>query len=105
VPVTTTLVPTGPEVGASLVITGMTRNDAELLAIPPDVTTTSENPGKSTLGTGTTIFVSIQEVGVVETPPIVTVLPLAEAPNPLPLIVKGEPTGLTCPTVGEMLLM
>ena len=54
----------------------MTRNDAELLAMPPDVTTTSANPGKSTLGTGTTIFVSIQEVGVVETPPIVTVLPL-----------------------------
>ena len=104
VPVTTTLVPTGPCKGESLVITGMTRNDAELLAMPPDVTTTSANPGKSTLGTGTTIFVSIQEVGVVETPPIVTVLPLAEAPNPLPLIVKGEPTGLTGPTVGEILL-
>jgi len=83
----------------------MTRNEAELLAVPPDVTTTSANPGKSTLGTGATILVSDQEVGVVKTPPIATVLPLADTPNPLPLIVKGEPTGLTGPTVGEILLI
>jgi hypothetical protein len=41
----------------------------------------------------------------VKTPPIATVLPLPDAPNPLPLIVTGDPTGLTGPTVGEMLLM
>lgn len=105
VPVTTTLVPTGPEVGASLVITGMTRNDVVLLAVPPDVTITSIKPGRRLAGTGATILVSDHEVGVVLTPPMVTELPVAEVPNPLPLIVKGEPTGLTGPTVGEMLLM
>ena len=83
----------------------MTRNDAELLAMPVDVTITSAKPGKSAPGTGTTILVSNHEVGVLETPPIVTVLPLADVPNPLPLIVKAEPTGLTGPTVGEILLM
>jgi hypothetical protein len=88
-----------------LVITGMTRNDDELLATPPDVTMTSANPGRSAPGTGATILVSDHEVGVAETPPIVTVLPLAEAPNPVPLIVKAEPTGLTGPTVGEILLI
>src|ERR1051326_2856277 len=46
----------------------MTRNDAVLLVVPPDVTTTSANPGKSALGTGATIFVSVQEVGVAEMP-------------------------------------
>jgi hypothetical protein len=94
-----------PELGESFVITGITRKDAELLATPPEVTITSANPGRSTLGTGAMIFVSVQDVGVVETPPIVTVLPLADEPNPLPLMVKGEPTGLTCPTVGETLLI
>jgi hypothetical protein len=83
----------------------MTRNDAVLLAVPPEVTITSANPGRSTPGTGTTIFVSDQEVGVAATPPIVTVFPLADAPNPLPLIVREEPTGLTGPAVGEILLI
>jgi hypothetical protein len=105
VPVTTTLVFTGPEEGESFRSTGITRKDAALLAILPDVTITSAKPGKSAPGTGATIFVSDQEAGVVEMPPIVTVLPLADAPNPLPLIVREEPTGLTGPTVGEMLLI
>jgi hypothetical protein len=83
----------------------MTRNDAELLAIPPDVTVTSANPGKREPGTGAIIRVSLHDVGVVEVPPIVTMLPLAELPNPVPLMVKEDPTGLTGPTVGEMLLI
>jgi hypothetical protein len=83
----------------------MTRKDAVLLAVPPEVTITSAKPGKSAPGTGATIFVSDQEVGVVEMPPIVTVLPLADAPKPLPLIVSEEPTGLTGPTLGEILLI
>lgn len=88
-----------------MVITGMTRNDAELLAMPPDVTVTSANPGKREPGTGAIIRVSLHDVGVVEIPPIVTVLPLADAPNPVPLMVKEDPTGLTGPAVGEMLLI
>ena len=85
-----------------MVITGMTRNDAVLLAVPPEVTIRSANPGRSTPGTGTTIFVSDHEVGVDATPPIVTVFPLADAPKPEPLIVMGEPTGVTGPAVGEI---
>ena len=88
-----------------MVITGMTRNEAELLAVPPDVTITSIKPGRRLAGTGATILVSDHEVGVVVTPPIITELPVADAPNPEPLMVKGDPTGLTCPTVGERLLM
>lgn len=83
----------------------MTRKDAALLATLPDVTTTSAKPGKSTPGTGATILVSDHEVGVLETPPIVTVLPLADAPKPLPLIVSEEPAGLTAPALGEILLI
>jgi hypothetical protein len=42
---------------------------------------------------------------VAATPPIVTVFPLADAPKPEPLIVRDEPTGLTGPTVGEIVEM
>lgn len=88
-----------------MVITGITRNDAVLLAVPLEVTITSANPGRSPPGTGTTISVSDQEVGVAAIPPIVTVFPIADAPKPEPLIVTGEPTGVTGPAVGEMVEM
>lgn len=101
----TTLVPTGPEAGKSLVITGMTRKDAALLPVPPTVTTTSMKPGRRLLGTGATILVSLQEAGTDATPPMVTVLLLCVVPKPEPLIVTEEPTGLTGPTVGEIVEM
>ena len=84
----------------------MTRKDCTLLAVPPTVTITSTKPGKRLLGTGAMIFVSLQEVGTDVIPPTVTVLlPCVAAPKPEPLIVRGEPTGLTGPAVGEMLEM
>jgi hypothetical protein len=102
VPVTVMVPPIGACAGDTAVITGITRNDLALLAVPPEVTITSANPGRSTPGTGATIFVSDYEVGVAATPPMVTVFPMADAPKPKPLIVRAEPTGLTGPTVGEI---
>jgi hypothetical protein len=84
---------------------GITRNDAALLAVPPTVTITSAKPGKRLLGTGATILVSVQEVGTDVTPPMVTVLLPCVVPKPEPLIVTGEPAGLTGPTVGEIVEM
>jgi hypothetical protein len=100
-----TLAPVGAERGVAPAITGITRKDAALLAVPSEVTMASTKPGRRLAGAGATILVSDHEVGVVLTPPMVTELPVAEAPNPLPLIVKGEPIGLTGPTVGERLLI
>jgi hypothetical protein len=88
-----------------LVITGITRKDAALLAVPPTVTITSIKPGMSVPGTGTMILESDHEVGVVVKPPMVTMLSLCVVPKPEPLIVTGEPTGLTGPTVGEIVEM
>lgn len=88
-----------------MVITGITRKDAALLAVPPTVTITSIKPGMSAPGTGTMILESDHEVGVVVKPPMVTMLSLCVVPKPEPLIVTGEPTGLTGPTVGEIVEM
>jgi len=104
VPVTVTMPPMGAAVaGETAVIVGMTRKDCALLATPETVTITSEKPGSRVLGTGATIRVSLQELGTAATPPTVTVS--GEAPKPAPVMVIGDPTGLTRPTVGEMLLM
>ena len=104
VPVTVTMPPMGAAVGGeTAVIAGRTRKDCALLAAPPTVTITSEKPGSRALGTGATIRVSLQELGTAATPPTVTVS--GEAPKPVPVMVIGDPTGLTWPTVGEMLLM
>jgi hypothetical protein len=51
------------------------------------------------------ILESDHEVGVVVKPPMVTMLSLCVVPKPEPLIVTGEPTGLTGPTVGELVEM
>src|SRR5579864_874554 len=100
-----TLAPVGAEPGVTPVITGITRNDAVLLAAPPTVTTTSMKPGRRLLGTGDMILVSVQEVGTDATPPMVTVLAPCVVPKPEPLIVRAEPTGLTGPAVGEIVEM
>jgi hypothetical protein len=105
VPVIVTEVPTVPAAGDIRVMTGITRNDCELLAVPPTFTMTSANPAERLDGTGTTTFVLLHEPGEAVTPPKVTKLVPCVAPNPVPLIVTGLPTGATGPTVGERLVM
>jgi len=67
-------VPTGPDVGERLPILGgmITVNSAPLLGRPATVTTTF--PVVAPLGTGTTMLVAFQLVGVAATPLNVTVL-------------------------------
>jgi hypothetical protein len=69
VPVIVTDVPTGPEVGVRLVILGagvITVKLTLLLACPPTVTTTF--PAIAPAGTGTTMLVALQLVGVAVVP-------------------------------------
>jgi hypothetical protein len=56
-------------------------------------------------GTGTTILVLLQDKGVPVIPLKVTVLPLGAAPKLAPVIVTDPPTGLTGPTLGDILVM
>jgi hypothetical protein len=74
VPAIVTAVPTGPEVGERPVMLGgtVTVNATGLLATPPTVTTTV--PLVAPLGTGTTMLVALQLVGVAATPLNETVL-------------------------------
>ena len=62
-----------------------------LLATPPTVTTTF--PVVAPLGTGTTMLVALQLVGVPTVPLNITVLVPCVAPKFVPLIVSGAPTG------------
>ena len=94
VPVIVTDVATGPLVGESDVMAGGTVKGKPLL-INPTVTTTF--PVTAAFGTGTTILVADQLVGVAVAPPILTTLAPLVAPNPEPVIVIGVPTG---PLVG-----
>jgi hypothetical protein len=101
VPVIVTEVATGPLVGARLVRLGgtVTVKLTPLLARPPTVTTTL--PVAAPAGTGATMLVADQLVGVAVVPLNFTVLPPWVAPNPVPVIVTGVPTG---PTVGPRLV-
>jgi hypothetical protein len=69
---------TGAPIGAGFgdipVITGIAKNDLELLVPPVILTTTSALPGGRMLGTGTTIVVLFQDEGFPAIPPIVTLL-------------------------------
>src|SRR5204863_2002132 len=96
-PVIVTAVPTGPDVGLSVVIEGgtVTVKGTPLLARPPTVTTTF--PGVAPLGTGTVRLVALQLVGVVTVPLNATVLVPCVAPKFAPVIVTDVPTG---PDVG-----
>src|SRR5262249_30590197 len=100
VPLIVTEVPTGPLVGASLVMLGatVTVNDTPLLARPPTVTTTL--PVVAPAGTGTAMLVADHVVGVAAVPLNVTVLVPFVAPKFVPLIVTEVPTG---PLVGMSL--
>jgi hypothetical protein len=90
-PLTVTDVPTAPEAGDRLLIDGgwITVNNEPLLLLPPTVTTTF--PVVAPLGTGTTIEVALQLVGVAVVPLKLTVLVPWLAPKFEPLIVTDVP--------------
>jgi hypothetical protein len=97
-----TATPTAPEAGDKLVMLGVasTVNDVPALAALPTVITTF--PVVAPAGTGTTIDVALQLVGVAAVPLNVTVLEPALAPKFVPAIVTATPTA---PDVGDRLLM
>src|SRR5438552_9093242 len=97
-PVIVTDAPTNPDVGFRPVTLGpglVTVKLTPLLATPPTVTTTF--PVVAPLGTGTTILVALQLVGVAAIPLNVTVLVPCLAPKLAPVIVTDVPTN---PDVG-----
>src|SRR5215469_208127 len=93
VPVMTTLVPMGPEIGLMVVMAGggVTVKSMPLLATPPTVTTTF--PVVAPEGTVTLIMFAIQLVTVNGAPFKVAVLVPWLDPKFEPLIVKPAPTG------------
>jgi hypothetical protein len=92
VPVTVTEVPITPEVGLKLVMLGVaaTVNVRPLLAKPETVTTTF--PVVAPLGTGTTMLVVPQLVGVPAVPLNLTVLVPCVDPKFVPVTVTEVPT-------------
>ena len=100
VPLIVSDVPQAPEAGLMPVMFGMTENREPLLKTPATVTITA--PVAATAGTGTTMVVSLQLVGVATAPPKVTVLLPCVAPKFVPVIVTGVPT---TPDVGLRLLI
>ena len=100
VPVIVTDVATGPLAGDRLVMLGatVTVKLTPLLARPPTVTTTF--PVVAPEGTGTTMLVADQLVGVAVVPLNFTVLVPCVAPKFAPVIVTDVATG---PLVGERL--
>jgi len=100
-PVIVTKVPTVPVDGFKDVMLGWTiKIPPVLAAAPPTVTAT--NPVVAPGGTGATMLVVLQLVGVVGVPLKVTVLVPCVDPNPLPVMVTDVPTG---PEVGPKLEM
>src|SRR5262249_59817478 len=91
VPAIVTAVATGPLVGDRLVIVGatVTVNATPALARPPTVTTTL--PVVAPDGTGATMLVADQLVGVAVVPLNVTVLVPCVAPKPVPVRVISAP--------------
>jgi hypothetical protein len=102
VPVTVTVTPTVPDVGDKLLMAGggTTVKLAPLLAWPPTVTTTL--PELAPLGTGVTIELALQLLGVAVVPLKVTVLVPWVDPKFNPVMVTEAPMG---PEAGERLLM
>jgi hypothetical protein len=100
-PLIVTAVATGPLDGERLVSVGeaVTVYVSALLAAPPTVTTTF--PVVAPAGTGTTMLLADQVVGVAAVPLKVTVLVPLVAPKLLPLIVTAVATG---PLDGERLV-
>jgi hypothetical protein len=96
VPVIVIAVPTGPDVGERFVMLGDTVNVGPLLAWP--LTVTMAGPVVAPAGTGTTMLVALQLVGVASVPLNLTVLVPCVAPKFAPEIVTAIPTA---PPVGE----
>jgi hypothetical protein len=91
---------TAPEVGDRLVIFGTTVKLTPLLAWLDTVTTTF--PVVAPLGTGTTMLVALQLVGVAVVALNVTVLVPCVPPNVVPVIVTED---ATAPEVGDRLVI
>jgi hypothetical protein len=93
VPVIVTTVPTAPKTGEIALIVGgnNTVKLSLLLANPPVVTMTL--PEEAAVGTGVSIWVSLQLVGVANVPLNVTVLVPWASPKFAPAIVTIVPTG------------
>jgi hypothetical protein len=100
VPLMVTEVPTTPEVGDRLLMIGSTVKALPLLEVPPTASTT--NPVVALAGTGTTIEVALQLLGVAAAPLKATVLVPCVEPKPVPVIVMEVPT---TPKAGDKLLM
>ena len=83
-------------------MTGITRNEAELLEAPPAVTATFTLPAGSELGTAAMMLVSLQEETAAVVEPKVTTLEPCVAPKPEPEMVMGWPAA---PRGWEMLEM
>lgn len=88
VPLMVTEVPGSPDEGLKLVMLGGTSKNTPLLATPPTVTRTFP---PSPRGTGTTMAVELQLVGVATIPPKVTVLLPCDAPKFVPVMVTDAP--------------
>lgn len=93
VPLMVTTAPIGPDTGLMLDMFGggVTVKGSPLLAIPPTVTT--KFPVVAPAGTGTSILVAVQFVGVPAVPLNVTVLVPWVAPKFVPTMVTTAPTG------------
>src|SRR5260370_2755113 len=93
-PVIVTGAPTTPDAGLKLVILGVetvvTVKATPLLAVPPTVTTTF--PLVAPAGTGTTMLVALQLVGVAAVPLNFTVLVPCVEPKFVPVILIPVPT-------------
>jgi len=99
-PLMVTEVVTRPDDGETPVIEGVMVKTAVVLAIPLTVTATL--PVVAPEGTGTTILVALQLVGVAAVPLNVTVLLPCEEPKLVPVIVTEVPTG---PELGDKPVM
>ena len=99
-PLIVTDVPAAPELGDRLLMFGVTVKVTPLLANPPTVTTTG--PVVAPAGTGATMLVFVQLVGLALTPLNVTVLVPWLTPKFVPLMLTGTPIA---PELGERLLI
>lgn len=93
-----TSAPTAPDVGEMLLMLGATVNPTPVLATPETVTTTF--PVVAADGTGATMLVSLQLVGVAAVPLNLIVLVPCVAPKFVPVMVTEAPGA---PDVGERL--